>query len=83
ISYIRTIKSVDVINDYQVQIHTIGPDPLLPTRMSRYPAYIVPPAYVKKVGASEFARKPVGSGAYKLDSIIPDEKVVMVANETY
>lgn len=83
ISYIRTIKSVDVINDYQVQIHTNGPDPLLPTRMSRYPAYIVPPAYVKKVGASEFARKPVGSGAYKLDSFIPDEKVVMVANETY
>lgn len=83
ISYIRTIKSVEVINDYQVQIHTNGPDPLLPTRMSRYPAYIVPPAYVKKVGASEFARKPVGSGAYKLDSFIPDEKVVMVANETY
>ncbi|MEG3130607.1 ABC transporter substrate-binding protein [Pantoea cypripedii] len=83
ISYIRTIKSVEVVNDYQVLIHTNGPDPLLPTRMSRYPAYIVPPAYVKKVGASEFARKPVGSGAYKLDTFIPDEKVVMVANDAY
>ena len=83
ISYIRTIKSVETVGDNQVRITTNGPDPLLPTRMSRYPAYIVPPAYVKKVGASEFARKPVGSGAYKLESFIPDEKVVMVANDAY
>jgi len=83
ISYIRTIKSVEVTGEYQVRIHTNGPDPLLPTRMSRYPTYIVPPAYVTKVGAAEFARKPVGSGAYKLQTFIPDEKVVMVANDAY
>lgn len=83
ISYIRTIKSVEVTGDHQVKIHTTGPDPLLPTRMSRYPTYIVPPAYVTKVGAAEFARKPVGSGAYILDAFIPDEKVVMQANPDY
>ncbi|EOC1314060.1 ABC transporter substrate-binding protein [Cronobacter turicensis] len=83
ISYIRTIKSVDVVGDYQVRIHTNGPDPLLPTRMSRYPAYIVPPGYVSKVGAAEFARKPVGSGAYIVKTFIPDERVVMEANPNY
>lgn len=83
ISYIRTIKSVEVTGDYQVRIHTDGPDPLLPTRMSRYPAYIVPPAYVSKVGAAEFARKPIGSGAYTLSEFVPDEKVVMKANPDY
>lgn len=83
ISYIRTIKSVDVIGEYEVQIHTDGPDPLLPTRMSRYPTYIVPPAYVSKVGAAEFARKPIGSGAYTLSAFVPDEKVVMQANPDY
>ncbi|WP_369787913.1 ABC transporter substrate-binding protein [Rouxiella sp. WC2420] len=83
ISYIRTIKSVEVSGEYQVKIHTNGPDPLLPTRMSRYPTYIVPPAYVTKVGAAEFARKPVGSGAYTLSAFIPDEKVVMQANPDY
>ncbi len=83
ISYIRTIKSVEVTGEYQVKIHTTGPDPLLPTRMSRYPTYIVPPAYVTKVGAAEFARKPVGSGAYTLTAFIPDEKVVMRANPDY
>lgn len=83
ISYIRTIKAVNVTGEYQVQIHTDGPDPLLPTRMSRYPAYIVPPAYVSKVGAAEFARKPVGSGAYTVKEFIPDERVVMQANGNY
>lgn len=83
ISYIRTIKSVEVSGEYQVKIHTSGADPLLPTRMSRYPTYIVPPAYVTKVGAAEFARKPVGSGAYTLQTFIPDEKVVMQANSHY
>lgn len=83
ISYIRTIKSVEVTGEHQVRIHTNGPDPLLPTRMSRYPAYIVPPVYVSKVGAAEFARKPVGSGAYILKEFIPDERVVMQANPNY
>ncbi|MCL2895791.1 ABC transporter substrate-binding protein [Brenneria tiliae] len=83
ISYIRTIKSVEVISDYRVQIHTAGPDPLLPTRMSRYPAYIVPPGYVAQVGGAQFARKPIGSGAYTLAEFVPDEKVVMKANPDY
>ncbi|MCL2900291.1 ABC transporter substrate-binding protein [Brenneria tiliae] len=83
ISYIRTIKSVEVISDYRVQIHTAGPDPLLPTRMSRYPAYIVPPGYVAQVGRAQFARKPIGSGAYTLAEFVPDEKVVMKANPDY
>jgi peptide/nickel transport system substrate-binding protein len=83
ISYIRTIKSVEVTGEHQLRIHTNGPDPLLPTRMSRYPTYIVPPAYVSKVGAAEFARKPVGSGAYTLKEFIPDERVVMQANPNY
>ncbi|PWC12511.1 ABC transporter substrate-binding protein [Brenneria corticis] len=83
ISYIRTIKSVEVISDYRVRIRTAGPDPLLPTRMSRYPAYIVPPAYVAQVGSAQFARKPIGSGAYTLTEFVPDEKVVMKANPDY
>lgn len=83
ISYIRTIKSIEISGEYQVRIHTNGPDPLLPTRMSRYPAYIVPPAYVSKVGQAEFARKPIGSGAYVVKEFIPDERVVMEANPGY
>ncbi|WP_244471935.1 ABC transporter substrate-binding protein [Prosthecomicrobium hirschii] len=83
ISYIRTVAGVDVVDPLTVRIRTNGPDPLLPTRLSRYPAYIVPPAYVKQVGAAEFARRPVGTGPYKVTEFVPDDHVTMVANEAY
>ncbi|MBP0618096.1 ABC transporter substrate-binding protein [Jiella mangrovi] len=83
ISYIRTIASVEVVDPYTVRIKTNGPDPLLPTRMSRYPTYIVPPKYVQKVGNDVFARKPVGTGPYKFVEFIPDQHVILEANEDY
>lgn len=83
ISYVRTIAGVDVVDPLTVRIRTNGPDPLLPTRLSRYPAYIVPPAYVARVGAAEFARKPIGTGPYELAEFVPDDHVTMVANEAY
>ncbi|MGH7334162.1 MAG: ABC transporter substrate-binding protein [Candidatus Rokuibacteriota bacterium] len=83
ISYIRTIQGVDVVDDYTVHIVTSAPDPLVPTRMSRYPAYIVPPEYVAKVGPEEFGRKPVGTGPYKLVSFVKDEQITLAANDDY
>jgi len=83
ISYIRTIDSVQVVDPYTVRIKTKGPDPLLPTRMSRYPTYIVPPAYIKEVGKDEFARKPIGTGPYKMVDFVPDQHVILEANPDY
>ena len=60
VSYITTIAGVDVVDPMTVRIRTKGPDPLLPTRMSRYPAYIVPPGYRgNQAGPGQFARKPI------------------------
>ena len=83
ISYIRTIKSVEVVDPSTVRIMTNGPDPLLPTRMSRYPTYIVPPKYIEEHGKDYFASHPVGTGAYKFVEFVPDERVVMEANPDY
>jgi peptide/nickel transport system substrate-binding protein len=83
LSYIRTVSSVEVIDPYTVRIKTNGPDPLLPTRMSRYPAYMVPPKYVKEVGNDVFATKPVGTGPYKFVEFIPDQHVILEANKDY
>jgi peptide/nickel transport system substrate-binding protein len=83
ISYIRTIAGVDVVDATTVRIRTTAVDPLLPTRLSRYPAYIVPPGYVQSVGVAEFAKKPVGTGAYRLTEFVPDDHVTLVANPTY
>lgn len=83
ISYIRTIKSVEVVDPMTVRITTNGPDPLLPTRMSRYPTYIVPPKYIKEHGRDYFASHPVGTGAYKFVEFVPDQHVIMEANDHY
>lgn len=83
VSYIRTIDSVTVVDPFTVRIKTKGPDPLLPTRMSRYPAYIVPPKYVKEVGNDKFATHPVGTGPYKFVEFVPDQHVILEANKDY
>ena len=83
LSYIRTVSSVEVVDPYTLRIKTDGPDPLLPTRMSRYPTYVVPPKYVKEVGNDDFARKPVGTGPYEFVEFIPDQRVVLQANADY
>lgn len=83
VSYISTVAGVEVVDDLTVRIRTKAPDPLLPTRMSRYPAYILPPAYLKQVGAEQFARKPVGTGPYAVTEFVPDDHVTMQANPGY
>ena len=83
ISYIRTIKKVDVVDEYTVNIVTEKPDPLIPTRMSRYPAYVVPPGYIAKVGKDEFAKNPIGTGPYKFKEWVKDAHITLVANEEY
>lgn len=83
ISYIRTFSGVEVIDPYTVRIMTNGPDPLLPTRMSRYPTYIVPPGYITEHGRDHFATNPVGTGPYKFVEFIPDQHVIMEANPDY
>ena len=83
ISYIRTIAGVDVIDDHTIRVRTRGPDPLLPTRMSRYPTYLVPPDYVNQVGREEFSRKPVGTGPYKMVEFVQDQHVILDADPGY
>ncbi len=83
LSYIRTVTGVEIVDPQTVRIRTDGPDPLLPTRMSRYPTYIVPPKYVTEVGNDAFARRPVGTGPYEFVEFIPDQHVILEANPDY
>jgi peptide/nickel transport system substrate-binding protein len=51
--------------------------------MSRYPAYIVPPKYVRDMGDAEFAARPVGTGAYRFVRWLKDDHVLLEANTQY
>lgn len=83
VSYISTVKEVRVIDPLTVEVVTAGPDPLLPTRFSRYPTEVVPPKYVTEVGRKVFAQKPVGTGAYKLLAWEKGTGVTLERNDGY
>lgn len=44
---------------------------------------ILPKGYLEKVGDEEFAKKPIGSGPYKIQEWTKDNQVVLVRNENY
>lgn len=79
---IGPISGVRVSDPYTVDIVTREPDVLLPVRLSELYGGIVPPRHVQQVGA-EFSRRPVGTGPFKLEEWVRNERIVLVANENY
>jgi peptide/nickel transport system substrate-binding protein len=74
-------KSITVVDENTVQIVTDGRDPLFSARLTLLA--VVPPKHVQQVGDGEFARKPVGTGPYKLVDWKKDDQVVLEANTAY
>ena len=83
ISELRTVKEVNVVDDYTVNIVTSEPDPIIPNKMVVYPGVMMPPEYVTEMGDDYVAKNPIGSGAYKFVSWEKDNEVVLEANEDY
>ena len=46
-------------------------------------SFVVPKAYIERVGLAEFVAKPVGSGPYKLVEYQQNARIVLEANDRY
>lgn len=79
----NTIEQVEVVNDYEFNIHTKEPDPILESRLSRQASGILPKQYMEKNGLEEFLKNPVGSGPLKFKSWNKGSEVVLEPNEDY
>lgn len=77
----RSIKGVDIIDDYTVQILTKHPDPLLLSYVAQ--KYMVPIEYTKKDNFKALATKPVGTGPYTLKSWMKGSELVLTAKKDY
>src|SRR5438067_439217 len=75
-----TIESVHVVTPTTVRIVTKKPDPLLLVRVAQMGAQILPARLTTDEGVKELARRPVGTGAYRLVEWVKDERLVMEAN---
>jgi peptide/nickel transport system substrate-binding protein len=77
------IESVDVIDDYTVEMKLKSPDPVLLTKLAGYGAMIVPPKYIEEKGEDNFNVNPVGTGAFKFSSYAPKVDIKLEANPDY
>jgi peptide/nickel transport system substrate-binding protein len=75
------ISAVDAVDRHTVRITTRAPFVPILTNLATA-AYMLPRAYHSRVGR-DFARRPVGTGAYRWVEWVPDERVVLEANPDY
>jgi peptide/nickel transport system substrate-binding protein len=78
-----SIESVEIIDDYTVDMKLKTPDPVLLTKLAGYGAMIVPPKYIEEEGEDNFNLNPVGTGAFKFVSYAPKVDIKLEANPDY
>lgn len=72
------IDSVEVIDDFTVQINMNAPEAILPRLLGAQP--IVPPELHAEIGAEEFNLNPIGTGPFMVEEFVPGERLVLVPN---
>lgn len=77
------ITSIDMINDYTVRLTLRKPySDFLPAVLAFRGGYIVCEKAIQDLGA-DWAMKPIGTGAYMVESYVAREEHVFVANPDY
>src|SRR5690606_6883694 len=79
----KQIKEVVVKSDYEFDIVTENPEPILLNRLSRLGSGILPKNYIETEGWDVFLENPVGTGPYKLKEWRKDDRIVLEPFEDY
>lgn len=85
LGYYATIDKVEAVDKYTVRFRTSRPDPVLPQRLASFGASIISKDAFQKAGGewAKWTQKPVGTGAYKVESATPQQEVDLVAHDQY
>ena len=79
---IFSIDRAEVVDSHTVDIITKHPDGLLLHRLAGF-ILIVPPRYLTEAGAANFAKSPVGTGAFLFKGRERGERITLAANRNY
>ena len=77
------IGSVEIVDDYTVDLVLTQSDPVLLTKLAGYGAMMVPPEYIKEKGEDYFNLHPVGTGPFKFVDYQPKISLTLAANPDY
>jgi len=77
----KEITEASADGEFTLVLKTEEPYPLLLVRLAAL--RVVPKHYVEEVGNEEFAKNPVGTGPYKFEEWVKDERITLVANNEY
>jgi peptide/nickel transport system substrate-binding protein len=77
------IKDTVVVNETTLDVVTDGPKPYTEFDISFNGCNILPPRYIAQVGEREFARRPIGSGPFRLVEFREGERYVFEAWDGY
>ncbi|HEV2677301.1 MAG TPA: ABC transporter substrate-binding protein [Aliidongia sp.] len=92
-SNVATVQDLVKVDDFTVDFHTKGPDPILPEELTNWGIMSKAwceknnasiPADLGKVTQENFAtRNAMGTGPYMLKERVPDVRTVLVSNPTW
>jgi len=79
----RTLTEIEILSPTSGVMKFSAPTPTAPQWLAFLGSYLVPKKYIESVGAEEFAKKPIGTGPYKLVDYQMNSRIVLERNEDY
>ena len=79
--YLNKIEKFEIVGDDAIRFTLKQPYAPFPRQVSMI--FIVPKAAYERMGAAEFGRRPIGSGAFRLKEWNKDDRIVLTANPDY
>jgi peptide/nickel transport system substrate-binding protein len=78
-----TVTDIEVTSPTHAIMHFKSPNPTASVWLAFLCSFVVPKAYMEKVGVDEFVKKPIGTGPYKLADYELNSRIVLERNDSY
>lgn len=79
----RHVSDIEIVSPTKVVMRFATPAPTAPQWMCFLGSYVVPKAYMDKVGVDAFRDKPIGTGPYRLVDYALNSRIVLERNDSY
>ena len=79
----RKVSDIEVISPTRAVMRFSSAAPTAPQWMAFMGSFVVPKAYIEKVGREAFAQKPVGTGPYRLADYEMNSRIVLERFDGY